>query len=150
MMWNNLEPIILYILILIFMKTDTISNVSICIYIVLMIIYTMCIWNQVNKTGVYYRKNNIKNSLFWEWNYKKESPYFYVIFLLVLLVLINQNFHGWIKNICLFFTLFTFFFSYYKYQIDKGVGRFWCYFAAHLPIFFMLFSFIYEYVIIKN
>lgn len=124
-----------------------------------MIGYTAYNWNKVKKTSVYIRdcndsnKNNednkdnkdkeckgreTKNSLFWEWNYMEGSMPFYTIFLITLLVLSYQNFSGWVRNLSLFYILFTFFFSLYKYKIDKGVGRFWCYFAAYGPIFYLL------------
>jgi hypothetical protein len=118
-----------------------------------MIGYTLYNWNKVIKTSIYKRENkecnndkckerDTKNSLFWEWNYMEGSILFYTIFLITLVVLSYENFSGWIRNLSLFYILFTFFFSLYKYKIDKGVGRFWCYFAAYGPIFYLLTSFI--------
>ena len=142
MLWNHFEPIILFFLILFYMNKSPISLTSlitIIIYSILMVIYTVYNWNKVKKTSVI---RETKNSLFWEWNYMEGSVPFYTIFLITLLVLSFQNFSGWIRNLSLFFILFTFFFSLYKYKIDKGVGRFWCYFAAYGPIFYLLLSFL--------
>lgn len=123
-----------------------------------MVGYTLYNWNKVIKTSVYKRDNkdcngtnnckerDTKNSLFWEWNYMEGSVPFYTFFLITLLVLSYQNFSGWIRNLSLFYILFTFFFSLYKYKIDKGVGRFWCYFAAYGPIFYLLTSFMMAYL----
>jgi hypothetical protein len=144
MLWNHFEPIILFFLILFYSKTQNvyrisrISLITIIVYSVLMIGYTSYNWNKVKKTSVI---RETKNSLFWEWNYMEGSVPFYTIFLITLLILSYQNFSGWIRNLSLFFMLFTFFFSLYKYKIDKGVGRFWCYFAAYGPIFYLLASF---------
>lgn len=142
MLWNHFEPIVLYLLIVFIMKkNDAISTTTFITYSILMLIYSIANWNKIQSTGVYYR-NEIKNSLFWEWNYMPGSIYFYSIFLLTLLILTYKNMTGWIRDISLFFIVFTFFFSLYKYQIDKSVGRFWCYFAAYGPIFFIFLNFI--------
>jgi hypothetical protein len=159
MIWNHFEPIVLFFLILFYLhKIPNVSLITIIIYSVLMIGYTAYNWNKVKKTSVYIRElrdckdsnknkedtecktRETKNSLFWEWNYMEGSMSFYTIFLITLLVLSYKNFSGWIRNLSLFYILFTFFFSLYKYKIDKGVGRFWCYFASYGPIFYLLTS----------
>jgi|Laugresu1bdmlbsd_1035121.scaffolds.fasta_scaffold05255_3 hypothetical protein len=146
MIWNHFEPIILYLLIIFILgKTDNISHLTIIIYSILMFSYSLYNWNNVKSTGIYYR-NDTKNSLFWEWNYMEGSIYFYTVFLITLLVLVFQNMTGWVKNLSLFFIIFTFFFSLYKYKIDKSVGRFWCYFASYGPLIFLIFNYMINHV----
>jgi hypothetical protein len=145
MIWNNFEPIILFLLILYYNNYVGFLSIStIILYSILMILYTIYNWNKVTKTGKYYRKEKnkeVKNSLFWEWNYMEWSYPFYTFFLITLVFLSYENFCGPVRVLSLSFILFTFFFSLYKYKIDKSVGRFWCYFAAYGPIFFLLLSF---------
>lgn len=143
MLWNHFEPIVLYLLIIFFLRSNVsnVSHITILIYSFFMIYYTFSNWNKITSTGVYYR-NDIKNNIFWEWNYMKGSVIFYTIFLLTLIILSYENMSNWIRNLSLFFIIFTFFFSLYKYQINKSVGRFWCYFAAYGPVFFILLNFI--------
>ena len=141
MVWNHFEPIVLYLLILfITKKTDTISTITIVFYTLCMMLYTSCHWKQVKTTGL----NDTGNSLYWKWNYMDGSVSFYALFLATLLLIIYRNFTGWIRNVSFALTLITFTFSAYKYQIDKSVGRFWCYFAAYLPILFAALSYIYD------
>ncbi len=115
MLWNHFEPIILFLLIVFYRMTNgPISFPIILLYTIIMIMYTLNTWNNVVKTGKYYRKEGnkeIKNSLFWEWNYTEWAFPFYTIFLITLVVLSYENFSGSIRILFVFFIIFTFLFS---------------------------------------
>jgi hypothetical protein len=136
MIWNHLEPIVLGFLIYFFIGKLTIPSVIVLtIYVVASIFYTINTWKTLRVTEV---TNDTSGSLYWEWNYSKGSVLFYGLFLSTLLILSDQNFTGWVRLMCISLTLITFLFSFYKYSLNFSVGRFWCYFAALSPIFFLL------------
>jgi hypothetical protein len=136
MIWNHLEPIVLGILIYFFIGKLTIpSMIILTIYVFASIFYTINAWKNIGVTEV---TNETCGSLYWQWNYSKGHTLFYGLFLCTLLVLSQQNFNGWVRFMSVSIILITFFFSFYKYSINASVGRFWCYFAALSPIFFLI------------
>ena len=106
------------------------------LYIICSIIYTISGWSQIKGTTTTIES---KDSLNWQWNQLQFSEIFYILFLLCLIVLFYENFTGWICVLSILLTIFTFTFSYYKYNIKKSTGRFWCYFAAFMPLFYLIY-----------
>jgi len=135
MIWNHLEPIILALLIYVFMGNLTIfSKIIIVIYTISSILYSSNGWNSLTCTRV---TKYTCGSLYWQWNDMRGYSFFYTLFFISLIILSNQ-FTGWIKWASILITSITFFFSFYKYKSSSSVGRFWCYFAAFSPLFFLI------------
>jgi hypothetical protein len=140
MIWNHLEPIILALLICYYVNPLTIfSKIIVGIYIVSIIIYSINAWNKLKGTEV---TKETCGSLYWQWNNMKGNIFVYTLFLLCLFIL-SLQFDGWIRILFTSIIIFTFFFSFYKYRINKSVGRFWCYFAAFSPILFLIYNHIF-------
>lgn len=132
MIWNHLEPLVLYLLIILLLKRIPLySTITVTIYTIVTGYYMYYNWDKINGTGPY------KNSLYWEWNHGKGAFLIYSIFLFTLLVLSFENFNGVIMIFTNIIIISTFIFSYYKYNIVKSTGRFWCYFASYAPILYI-------------
>jgi hypothetical protein len=149
---NHLQPIVLAYLIYIF--TGSLGKISknlLSIYTVIIIFYTFDTYNKIKYTevtNVSIRDTNdllfpnaeddiIKPSLKWEWNLQSYNTPVYLTFLLTLVVLSYENFNYPFNIILAFINVFTFILSAYFYK-GQSLGRFWCKFAAWLPLLFIL------------
>ena len=136
MIWNHLEPVVLALLIYLFIGKLTMpSMIALAVYAVAIVAYSVKGWSKLGGTEA---SKETCGSLYWQWNYMEGSVLAYGLFLICLLLLAQQQFTGWVR--CLFMVIITstFFFSLYKYSINASAGRFWCYFAAFCPIFFLI------------
>ena len=99
------------------------------------VIYSGSIFSKLDGTKKTERSGD---SLDWQWNYFKFYELFYTLFLATLFFLFYFEFDGWIRNVSIFLTIASFFFSMYKYGINASVGRFWCYIAAFFPVIYLI------------
>jgi hypothetical protein len=149
---NHLQPIVLAYLIYIFTGSlGKLSKIILSIYTVIIILYTFNTYNKIKYTevtSVSIRDTNdllfpneeddiIKPSLKWEWNMQEYSTPVYLTFLLTLVVLSYENFNYPFNIILAFINVFTFVLSAYYYK-GQSLGRFWCKFAAWVPLLFIL------------
>lgn len=149
---NHLQPIVLAYLIYIFTGSlGQLSKILLTIYTVIIIFYTINAYNKIKYTqvsNVSIRDTNdlffpnteddiIKPSLKWEWTMQEYNTPVYLTFLLTLVVLSYENFNYPFNIVLAFINVFTFVLSLYYYK-GQSVGRFWCKFAAWLPLLFIL------------
>lgn len=137
---NHLQPVIFCLVI--YFLLGNVKKLGLYItllYSALIIPYTINGWKTLEYTEV---TSKSSPSLDWKWNHFDYSPVVYSLYVLSLLVLGYQNLSKPINIIFCIFTSITFLFSYYKYQIKGATGRFWCYFAAFVPAFFVLYSYL--------
>ncbi len=134
--FNHLQPIVLAFLIIKY-KGYLSDKLFILLfaYTLITTAYTIANWNLLNTTTV---TTNSGMSLDWKWNHFDGSVLVYSLFLITLLALMMSLSSPYNKVIFMV-TLIGFIFSYYKYQIQRSTGRFWCYFAAYAPAIFLLF-----------
>lgn len=146
MFFNHLQPIILAYLIYVFTgKLGQLSKIIITIYTIVITFYTINAYNNIKYTlrenvsirGI--EDNDTRPSLKWEWNSLYNALYVYMIFLLTLVILSYENFKYPLNIILSFINIFTFILSAYYYK-GKSIGRFWCKFAAWVPLLFILFK----------
>ena len=136
MIWNHLEPVVLALLIYLFIGKLTMpSMIALAVYAVAIVAYSVKGWSKLGGTEA---SKETCGSLYWQWNYMEGSALAYGLFLICLLLLCQQQFTGWVRWLFMVIITSTFFFSLYKYSINSSVGRFWCYFAAFCPIFFLI------------
>ena len=136
MIWNHLEPVVLALLIYLFMGKLTMpSMIALAVYVVAIVAYSANGWSELRGTDA---SKDTCGSLYWQWNNMKGNTFVYGLLLICLLMLVQQQFTGWVKWLSMVIITSTFFFSLYKYSINASVGRFWCYFAAFCPIFFLI------------
>jgi len=137
---NHIHPFILALLIWIYKrKIGYYSKIGLLIYALITIPYTIyCILN-VNYTG----QSPIGYGLKWDWNYLHGMQYLYISYVLIVLLLIIENFNGYLRYIMVILFLASFIFSMWKYHIYKVGGRFWCNYSGFIPIVLLLCHLVY-------
>lgn len=137
MIFNNLQPIVLAYLIYTYKKSlGNLSKMFLFIYIIVISLYTIDIYNNINYT-LKRNSNNQINALVWKWNNQKYSNFVYMLFLLTVTIMAYENFDYPFNNIFTAFAIVSFVLSKYQYK-QKQVGRFWCKIAAWIPLIFIL------------
>lgn len=132
MMFNLLQPIILSLLIVLFFKVElkSISKALLLLYTILSVMYIYANWAWIDYTLV----DPISYpGLLWKWNYASGQSAVYTLYMALMTALIIQHFEFPIKHIFLmiFWTSFIISFAHMK---NNAIGRFWCYFAAYIPL----------------
>jgi hypothetical protein len=146
---NHLQPIILAYLIHAFTgKLGKISLIMIFIYIIFIFIYTIEAYNKINYTLVNKvnmnnlifiksRDDDLRPSLIWDWNIQENSDLVYPVYIITLTILFYENFKCPLNIVMVFINLFTVTLSTYIYK-GQTLGRFWCKFAAWIPLLLIL------------
>jgi len=131
----HIQPLVLVAL-LAFLKPplDAPSMVAISVYLIVMLVYTVHVWDRVQYTDVLtYTTNDSTNStvqtLDWAWTRGSYSRIMYDIYLLVLIFLIYRNFEFKLALGTIIYLVATYAFSFFKYQVYASTGRFWCFFG---------------------
>ena len=139
MLWNNLEPLVLALAIVYILgkPLENVSRLLVILYTICFLIYSFLGFLILDGKGTG-QTSKSGDSLFWEWNYFPDSGSFYRLFLLTMLTLVYQHFTGWIKWLSLLLLFTSFLFSFLKYEIVQSTGRYWCYFAAFVPIIYTI------------
>ena len=137
--FNNLQPIVLALLIYYF-KQNLLQKDKTTIFLV--ILFTICItlytingWSELTLTKV---TKESSPSLYWQWNNFKYCSFVYLFFLFMLCWLIYNYLNSPYNYVGVIITISFFLFSMYKYKGQLSTGRFWCYFAAFVPIIFVI------------
>lgn len=140
---NNLQPIILALLIIIYTnKIGNFSKVMTIVYTICAIIYSIYCWNKADYTLV----NNVSSpGLFWIWNNLKYNTLFYTLFVITLILLFIENFSFPFNIILAIIYIITFIMSQY-YNKQRATGRFWCYFSAFIPLLIVISTLIYNFL----
>ena len=147
MLANHLQPIVLASLIYYFNgNIGNMSQIMIGIYSVVAIIYTIYAYNNITYTleqkipmRRLFSNEEIKPTLYWEWNTLHNNLPVYLIFLSTLGILAYENFKFPINIIFAFINFFTFLLSGYYYK-GQSLGRWWCNYASFIPLFILLIS----------
>lgn len=149
---NHLQPIVLALLIYVFTgKLGQMSTIIVTIYSIVIIFYTISAYKNIKYTLVekvsirdtndllfpYPDDDEIRPSLKWDWNIQENAIVVYLIFLSTLMLLSYENFKYPFNIVLTFINIFTFVLSAYYYK-GKSLGRFWCKFAAWVPLLFIL------------
>jgi hypothetical protein len=138
MITNHLQPIILAYLINTIIPLNNLSRFTVYVYSVLIFIYSIQIFDKISYTVVTEKSSP---SLYWEWNNMDNGYIVYAMFLLTICVLSLELVYP-MNMFLLIINLFTFFLSKYTYKVTN-IGRFWCNFAAYLPLILLIFEIIY-------
>ena len=134
--FNHLQPLVLAYLI-----TKYKGGLSpelkklVLLYGLVITVYTVSNWKSLDTTVV---TTESSPSLHWKWNHWKYAEYVYILFLIALMALFFYNTNYPYNYVSMILVFISFLFSYYKYQIQKSTGRFWCYFAGYAPAIFLV------------
>ena len=127
---NHMEPVILWLAILIFSKKILPKwvNAMMIVYILSAILYTI----KINNNSCTTVTNESAPHLHWKWNNDTYGTYFYLFFLVTLIILsITGITHGY--HLAILITT-SFIISFIIYGKFKSVGAMWCFMAAFVPI----------------
>lgn len=137
MILNHLQPIVLFLVIILFNKN--IHNKNFNIMLILTLIYTLSIfaYSLQFKNECTYKSNPNNSHLIWKWNSMKYSTIMYILFLISMLVItyLGMPSHKVIFTLVVFI---TFLISKIIYSKDHVTGALWCFFAAFAPMVYYL------------
>jgi len=135
MILNHLQPIILFLAILLFNKVDKKMISLLIIYTISISIYSFGFL----KKGKCTVKNDNSSHLKWEWNNLKYNKLIYCLFLICFVLFGLWGFPTK-KSALLFSSLcfFSFVLSKLIYGNQEAVGAMWCFFAAFTPILYLI------------
>jgi hypothetical protein len=128
--FNNLQPFVLYIIIVYFMGYNNIHtsiHIILFLYLIICIIFTEYVLKNINCTLA-----DCPNSihLYWKWVSYKYSWLFYIFYFIISFMLLFIYIRPlWIS----YLFLITFSLSYIIYYKVKAIGAMWCFFAALCP-----------------
>lgn len=136
MITNHLQPLVLAYLINTIIPLNNYSKFMVYIYFILGIVFSIKAFNKISYTIV---TEESSPSLYWEWN-NFDKSYFsdvvYTVFLMTFAILCLQL-DSPINIIMIITNFLTFFLSKWTYK-GSNVGRFWCVFAAYIPLFLLI------------
>jgi len=138
---NHLQPIVLFLLIknlnpIIYEKNKRFIDLLLGVYIVNLLLYSVNIYPMECTTL------DNSNHLYWKWNHKKNGLLFYIIFIVIQTLLTYLGFTYPFNIIFVIILLGSFLISKYIYGDTKAVGAIWCWYAALVPVFIMIFNLI--------
>jgi hypothetical protein len=136
---NHLQPIILFILILLLNKNlsyqkKNIIYLCVIIYSIVIILYSSQFKLQNECTS-----KNKSNHLDWNWNNLSYKYIAYGVFLITLFMLflvgIPNEKYGIILSLI---TVLSYIFSFFIYKNKNVIGSLWCFFSSLFPIFWFI------------
>lgn len=126
MLLNHLQPVVLFILKNIYLKTSKVEVFVLVVYLLFIIPYSLQFIKDKKCT-----EKSKNNHLLWKWNELNNAEITYIVFLFTLVILGTFN-----KSFSLIIFL-SFFISYFIYN-NETVGNMWCFFAVFAPLFFYI------------
>jgi len=132
MLINHLEPIALWVGIILFSKKELPSfvNILLLLYLVLTIYYSKVFFNK-NKIECTTETPESSPHLHWKWNYGQSYVIYYAYFLFCLVILSIFGLSNGTINA--FIVVASYLISYAIYADKHSVGAMWCFFAAFGP-----------------
>jgi hypothetical protein len=133
MILNHLQPIVLFLLLLIYNRNKIDSKITL-----LILVYTICItlYSLQLKNECTLKNNN--GNLIWEWNKQKYSGVIYLLFLTCFIV--SGLYFPNIKYGIAFsiYSLLSYILSSYIYFGTHVIGSMWCFFAVFSTYIFYI------------
>lgn len=144
MITNHLQPIVLAYLINQIIPLGDITMVVLYIYTFIAIMYSINAYNRIDYTLV---SEQSTPALHWKWNTLNNDSLIkpelmYSLFLLTISV-ISLRLPYPLGVLMLLVNVLTFSFSKYTYK-NTEIGRMWCFIAAYVPVFLLLFEMAYK------
>jgi len=144
--FNHLQPIVLYSLLKIYKyNTHITCDITFYIFLILIIYYTIKNWpDKYCSEGdnvccsLPLSKINDKTIISWNWNNQKYNRTIYLIFLISLVISSLQLKTG--NIIFAFVNVFTFLISFKIPNLNRSVGRLWCFIASLLTTLYLVYS----------
>jgi hypothetical protein len=144
--FNHLQPIVLFLLLNYFnYQQNTMAIISIILYTFFMVRYTIKIWPKDDCTitssvccSLPHDPNDEEKVINWQWNHQPNNSLVYFLFL-AYLTFASFSFKS-NKYLFALINLGSFFISTKIPKLNQSIGRIWCYLAAFVPAFLLLYS----------
>ena len=142
MIVNHLQPVVLYLLVKAYGKTNKVMDLLLVIYLIVISGYSKDYLmgdNYSNSTNSSYC--TIKDShthLNWEWNHQTNAEIVYAIFLICLVVFGMGIPTKLYSMVFVVIALLSYTISSFIYSKTNSVGSMWCFFSAFAPFLFIL------------
>ena len=133
MIVNHLQPIVLYLLVARYSKTNKMMNVLLVIYIIVISGYSK---NYL--TGDNCTMKDSHTHLNWEWNHQTNAEIVYLIFLICLVVFGSGIPTQFYSMVFIVIAVLSYTISSFIYSKTNSVGSMWCFFSAFAPFLFIL------------
>lgn len=144
--FNHLQPIILYLLLKIFnYNTHIICDIIIYIFAIIIIFYTVRNWPKKDCTekddvccSLPLSKINNETIISWNWNNQKYTEIVYIVFLISLVIssLQLKTYHTMFAIV----NILTFLISFKIPNLNRSVGRLWCFIASLITTIYLIYS----------
>ena len=142
--FNHLQPVVLFLLLKYFKyDMENYTNIIFYLYLVIGIIYTVINWpkyncniEDINCCSLPLRANNNKSVINWQWNKNKYNEIMYSLFILTLVIsgFSLKKF----KYEFIFSIICSYLVSLKIPNLNRKVGRLWCYLATLFTLFFLI------------
>lgn len=130
---NHLEPIVLYLSILYFVK----KPLPLWLHVVVFVYLISAIWyvlGALTQQSCVVVTEFSSPHLYWHWNTSGQYyPFFYILFLCTICFLFFYGLQAPYHQFVSFLVLFFFLLSYVMYRKKLVVGSMWCFFSSFLP-----------------
>lgn len=138
MVSNHLQPIILVFLVMYIGKRrlKPLTMIIVLVYIIGMGLYSIHAWKTISYTLVH---EKTYPSLFWEWNALKGCEVVYILYLATLIIVSWDGFDWPLNILFIGIILGSCILGIQYYKGNTSIGRFWCYFAAYIPLFMVVY-----------
>lgn len=137
-LFNNLQPIVLALLIVFLgkQKLRPLSVFLISLYICIAVALTFISLKQVDYTLV---TEESAPSLYWKWNYMPYGNILYLLFILSVVSMFVQHFRWPLNFILTATSITTFIYSFTKFKKHRSIGRMWCHINGYVPLIIVIF-----------
>lgn len=137
MLYNHLQPLVLGGLI-VYVTGSSLpvwSTFALLIYGVVATLYTARVWTE---TTVTLEQPPAKPGLFWQWTKGEHYEKMYTAFMATIAILFVENLSGKATLLGLTLTAGTLFFSLERHGGKSDAGRWWCNYAAYIPLLYQI------------
>lgn len=137
MLYNHLQPIVLGGLIA-YVTASSLpmwSTIALLVYSVVATLYTANVWAT---TTVTIEQPPAKPGLFWQWTKGQNYELMYSTFMATVAILFVENLSGKATLLGLSLTAGTLFFSVERHGGKSDAGRWWCNYAAYIPLLYQI------------
>jgi len=137
MVLNHLQPLVLFLAVILFNKNIPSNNLKIMIMAVIIYVIIIIPYSLQFKKNCTLKCKESNNHLVWRWNHMNRAEVVYIIFLISMMVItfLGMPAHNILYSII---TLLTFVISAVIYGKQQVAGALWCFIAAFTPLVYFV------------
>jgi hypothetical protein len=137
MVLNHLQPIVLFLVVILFNKNIPSNNLKIMLIAVLIYTVSIICYSLQFKNDCTNKSNPNNSHLIWKWNNMDYASIIYLVFLSVMMLVtyLGMPAHKVVNTMVV---LISFIVSAIIYGKQEVAGALWCFFAAFAPLIYFL------------